>query len=154
MTRWYTGTDKFFMRRDNDDLGYLFHETLPKYRFQFNYPEVAGLLHKMFVDMIGQDTKLLQDIMKWQEFVTFFVGKTQTKAVTYNYDDVARLKQKTYWLSEFDLHFETIDKDKIMDKIRNRQHWSVIPRWEWQDVHPTYQKPLVIDESIKKAKHA
>ena len=105
--RWITGKDKFLMRRDNDNLGYLIQPTMAQYRFHFNYQEMSDLFHRIFVDIIGFDDPVLGDVMKWQNFLTFYPGKENTTMISYNYDDLAQKKHETYYLSKFSLKFDT-----------------------------------------------
>lgn len=142
MLRWFSGKDKFFMRRDNDDLGYLVLPTLVKYRFHFNQPEMLDLFHRIFIDIIGQDDPLLDDIMRWQSFLTFSPGKTDNTMVSYNYDDVAEKKFDVYHLSEFKLKFDTLDNGEIIEKFKNQEHIHFIPEILWDEVDPKIQQSL------------
>ena len=142
LSRWFTGNDKFFMRRDNDDMGYLVWSTIAKYRFNFSYTELSDLFHKIFIDVIGKEDALLGDIMKWQNFLTFYPEKQNTTMISYNYDDIAEKKSDTYHLSKFTLDFDTLDYNKIIQKFRNLDHINYIPTINWEDVDPEVQKPL------------
>ena len=142
LQRWITGEDKFLMRRDNDNLGFLSLPTMAQYRFHFNYEDVSALFHKIFIDVSGQDDPLLHEIMKWQKFLTLFPGKQNTTAVSYNYDDVAKKKSETYYLSNFTLNFDTLDRNNIIQKFRRRESLHFIPDIIFDDVVPEIQKPL------------
>jgi len=149
LIRWFSGEDKFLMRRDNDNLGYLVHETIAKYRFQFNYEEVAGLIHDIFIEMIGKDTKGLRDIMDWQKYCTWYIGKNNLETTSYNFDDVANKKDDAFYLSNFSLKFETLDRQEVISKFRNLQQAIFIPEWSWKDVEPRLQKPLTTEELME-----
>ena len=153
LIRWFSGKDKFLMRRDNDDVGYLIHDTIAKYRFQFNYNEVAGMFHKIFVEMIGKDTQGLRDVMEWQNFCTFYVGKDKLTTTTYNFDDVANKKGDAYYLSNFTLEWETLDKKQVLQKYKDLKQPRFIPEWQWKDVDPSKQKPLRT-EDLMAEKHS
>lgn len=142
LVRWITGEDKFLMRRDNDNLGFLLLPTMAQYRFHFNYEEMSTLFHKIFVDVAGKDDQLLHEIMKWQKFLTLFPGKTDTISISYNYDDVAEKKSETYYLSKFTLEFDTLEREKIIEKFHRRQSLHYIPNIKYEDVLPGTQKPL------------
>lgn len=144
MCRWFTGKDKFLMRRDNDDLGYLVETTIPKYRFHFNYKEMSKLFHDIFIDVIGHDDALLMEIMKWQKFMTFFPGKKETSMISYNYDDIAKNKSDVYHLSKFNLTFDTLERDSIIKKFRRLEGIHVIPKIKWEEIDTSKQKPLDI----------
>lgn len=143
--RWITGKDKFLMRRDNDNLGYLIQPTMAQYRFHFNYQEMSDLFHRIFVDIIGFDDPVLSDVMKWQNFLTFYPGKKNTTMISYNYDDLAQKKHETYYLSKFILKFDTLDHTKIISKFKRHEHIHYIPDIDFQDVEPGFQKPLELD---------
>jgi len=142
LSRWFTGKDKFFMRRDNNDMGYLVWSTIAKYRFNFSYTELSALFHKIFIDVIGKEDALLGDIMEWQNFLTFYPEKQNTTMISYNYDDIAEKKSDIYHLSKFTLDFDTLDYNKIVEKFRNLDHINYIPTINWEDVDPEVQKPL------------
>jgi hypothetical protein len=142
LSRWFTGKDKFFMRRDNNDMGYLVWSTIAKYRFNFSYTELSDLFHKIFIDVIGKEDALLGDIMEWQNFLTFYPEKQNTTMISYNYDDIAEKKSDIYHLSKFTLDFDTLDYNKIVEKFRNLDHINYIPTINWEDVDPEVQKPL------------
>ena len=143
--RWITGEDKFLMRRDNDDLGYLIQPTMAQYRFHFNYQEMSDLFHRIFIDIIGFDDPVLRDVMKWQNFLTFYPGKKNTTMISYNYDDLAEKKHEIYYLSKFNLKFDTVDHTTIISKFKRHEHIHYITDIEFQDVEPGFQKPLELD---------
>ena len=142
LCRWFTGKDKFLMRRDNNNLGYLVQPTMAKYRFHFNNVEMSDLFHRIFIDMIGNDDALLHDIMKWQRFLTFSPEKKNTSMISYNYDDIAEKKFDVYYLSKYKLDFDTLDHDQIIEKFKNLEHIHFIPEITWENVDPKLQKPL------------
>ena len=146
MCRWFTGKDKFLMRRDNDDIGFLVHETMPRYRFHFNYDDMSDLFHRILLDTIGKDDALLDDIMKWQRFITFTPGKEKTSGVSYNYDDIARKKSDVYYLSNFDLEFDLLDRNGVLEKIKNYEHIHLIPKISWTEIDTGLQQPLNIEQ--------
>ena len=145
LTRWFSGQDKLFMRRDNDDQGYLIFESVGKYRFHHSYKDTAKLFHKVLVDTIGEDTQMLRDIMEWQEFITWYPDKQETSKITYNYDDVALMKEGVYWLSKFTPKFIGTDKEDINDRYRNRKGTDVIPDIKWEAIPDTEQNSLSVD---------
>lgn len=138
LNRWFTGKDKFLMRRDNDDKGHLVFDTMAKYRFHFNYKEMAELFTKMFIEMIGGDDVVLDGLMKWQELLTFFPDKKQTTLTSYNYDDVAVKKSDTYYLSKWKVTFDTLDRQKILRKFMNLDQIHYIPKITWEEVDPNH----------------
>ena len=142
--RWFTGKDKFLMRRDNDNLGYLGMTYMSRYRFHFNYVEMSDLMHRIFIDVIGHDDDLLHDIMKWQNFLTLYPGKQDTSKVTYNYDDIANKKFDVYYLSKFKLEFDTLARDQMIEKFRNLEQVNPIPEITFEEADPTLQQPLDI----------
>jgi len=142
LRRWFTGEDKFLMRRDNNNLGYLVWATMAKYRFNFSYTEMSKLFHEIFVDVIGTQDHLLDDIIKWQNFLTFYPEKQNTSMISYNYDDIAEKKFDIYHLSKFKLEFDTLDQQEIIKKFRNLDYINYIPTIKWEEVDPTQQKPL------------
>ena len=146
LCRWLTGKDKFLMRRDNDDIGFLVHETMPRYRFHFNYDEMSELFHRILLDTIGKDDPLLDDLMKWQRFITFTPGKEKTRGISYNYDDIARKKSDVYYLSNFDLEFDLLDRDSVLEKIKNYEHIHLIPKISWTEIDTGLQQPLTIEQ--------
>jgi len=146
MCRWFTGKDKFLMRRDNDDIGFLVHETMPRYRFHFNYDEMSDLFHRILSDTIGKDDALLDDLMEWQRFMTLTPGKEKTSGISYNYDDIARKKSDIYYLSNFDLEFDLLDRNSILEKIKNYEHIHLIPKISWTEIDSGLQQPLNIKQ--------
>lgn len=146
LTRWFSGTDKLFMRRDNDNLGYLMYETMGKYRFHHSYKDTSEMFHKVFVDTIGEDTDMLQKIMSWQDFITWYPGKIESTRITYNYDDIAEYKHEQYFLSKFTPKFKDTDRNTILHKYRNRTPTDVIPDIEWENVLPEQQKELKVKQ--------
>tara|TARA_B100000902_G_scaffold146727_1_gene143797 strand:- start:652 stop:2694 length:2043 start_codon:yes stop_codon:yes gene_type:complete len=144
MCRWFTGKDKFLMRRDNDDIGFLVHENMPRYRFHFNYDEMSDLFHRILSDTIGKDDVLLRDFMKWQRFMTFLPGKEKTSGISYNYDDIAGKKSDVYYLSNFDLKFDLLDRDSVLEKLKHHEHLHLIPEISWTEIDAGLQQPLHI----------
>ena len=145
LTRWFSGEDKLFMRRDNDDQGYLIFESVGKYRFHHSYKDTSTLFHKVLVDTIGEDTQMLRDIMEWQEFITWYPDKQETSKITYNYDDVALMKEGVYWLSKFTPKFIGTDKKDINERYKNRKGTDVIPDIKWEAIPDTEQNSLSVD---------
>ena len=111
------------------------------------------MFHKIFVEMIGKDTQGLRDVMEWQNFCTFYVGKDKLTTTTYNFDDVANKKGDAYYLSNFTLEWETLDKKQVLQKYKDLKQPRFIPEWQWKDVDPSKQKPLRT-EDLMAEKHS
>jgi hypothetical protein len=161
LCRWFSGKDKFFSRRDNHDKGFLVFDTMPKYRFHFDYDAMSQLFHDIFIKVIGRDTDLLRGIMKWQKFVTFFPGKKQLDLISYNYDDVAQKKSESFYLSKWTVDFDTLELSEVHDKFRKMQDVHFIPNLLWEEIDTSLQIPLNLKDeqfqfknSVKTINHA
>ena len=64
--------------------------------------------------------------------------------VSYNYDDIAKKTSDVYHLSEFNLNFDTLDRDRIIEKLKKLKHIHLIPEIKWKEIDTSMQKPLDI----------
>jgi len=152
LTKWLSGEDKLFMRRDNDDQGFLLFETIGKYRFHHSYNDTSALFYRIFADTIGKETDMLKQIMDWQDFITWWPGKKDTTWITYNYDDVASKNSKkdsVFYLSKFTTRFKGTSKEEILQKYKDKRPTDVIPNLLFESIPDEEQKPLNIETAVK-----
>ena len=149
LDRWFSGKDKFFSRRDNQDLGFLVFDTMAKYRFHFNCTEMSDMFHRMFIEIIGEDTVILQGIMKWQNFLTWMPEKNDLDIVSYNYDDIALKKSDICYLSKWQVKFDTLDLSAIIEKFKYLKPIHYIPELICEEIDPSLQKPLELQMVIE-----
>jgi len=138
--RWFVGEDELLQRKSNCGKYWLAPRKISQYRFHANYNDFETVFMKVFTELGIEDEKL-NDLMLWQssKLLHFEPNKYSNSLISYNYDDIAKGTNNSYWKSKWT--FKPSDQP-LWDKLLKLQEVEWLPTVLYEEVDPKDQVEL------------
>lgn len=141
--RWFIGEDKFLQRKDITNRDFLTPNKISKYRFHADYDIVSDFFKEIFKGLINCNDNQLDNLMSWQAAKTLnFRNHSDCKIVSYNYDDIASMKDEIFYKSCFEFKFNYTDYDTLYQGMLGIVDINFIPNIEVSAVSSNEQVAL------------
>lgn len=148
LNRWLIGEDRFFQRKDNQNINYLIPKKVSIYRFHADYAVVSDFFKNLFRQLIGNNDDLhLDQLMEWQAAKTLKFGDVaDCTLVSHNYDDIAIQKDNVFYKSRFEIKFNMNHNELYQRLLSYRGNIPFIPEIMCHEVDANDQLALHIND--------